>query len=71
MLPTKSVKLNLNEQAADDLDTIAKELGLTKTEVLRKGLLVMGLYAELKKNKKGALVLRNDEDKTERQLVLV
>lgn len=67
----KSVKLNLNEQAADDLDAIAQELGLTKTEVLRKGLLVMGLYAELKKSNKGALVLRNDEDKTERQLVLV
>lgn len=70
-MTTKSVKLNLNERAADDLDAIAQELGLTKTEVLRKGLLVMGLYAELKKGKKGALVLRNDEDHTERQLVLV
>lgn len=70
MANNKSVKLNLSAKAAADLETIAKELDVSKTEVLRKGLLVMGLYAEMKKEKKGSLILKNDVDRTERQLIL-
>lgn len=65
-----SVTLDLNDDVVADLDEIAKQLGITQAEVIRKGLLVMGLYAEMKRNKKGSLILKNDEEQTERQLEL-
>ena len=65
-----SVTLDLNDDAVADLDKIAEELKITRAEVIRKGLLVMGLYAEMKRNKKGSLILKNDEEQTERQLEL-
>lgn len=48
----RAVKVNLNEKASEDLKKVAKELGVTESEVLRKGLLVMELYAKLKEKEK-------------------
>jgi hypothetical protein len=44
----RAVKVSLNEKASEDLKTVAEELGISEAEVLRKGLIVMGLYAKLK-----------------------
>jgi hypothetical protein len=49
MLKSKSVKVNLNEKATSDLKTVAEQLGIPETEVLRKGLALMELYATLKR----------------------
>ena len=49
MAKVKSVKVNLNEKASSDLEAVADQLGIPATEVLRKGLAIMELYASLKK----------------------
>lgn len=73
MASKRAVKVNLNEKASEELKEIATKLGLSETEVLRKGLTVMGLYANLKQNEKesgqhGALLLQ-EGDRT-RELLL-
>ncbi|MFB2772780.1 hypothetical protein ACE1AT_26435 [Pelatocladus sp. BLCC-F211] len=69
----RSVKVSLNEKASEDLREIATELGISESEVLRKGLAVMGLYAKLKEKEKKsgestALLLK--EGDTTRELIL-
>ena len=59
MKRTHSIKVSLSEGAAEDLDNIAHSLGITKAEVLRKGLSIMQHYA-----------LKKEEDKTEPSLIL-
>lgn len=49
MPKSKSVKVNLNEKATSDLESVADQLGIPETEVLRKGLALMELYATLKR----------------------
>lgn len=49
MPKSKSVKVNLNEKATSDLKVVADQLGIPETEVLRKGLALMELYATLKR----------------------
>lgn len=49
MQTSKSVKVNLNEKATSDLKVVAEQLGIPETEVLRKGLALMELYAALKR----------------------
>ena len=66
----KTLGIELNDKAASDLSGIAKELGIPVTEVLRKGLLFMGLYAELNKSGSGSIILRNHKDKTDRELTM-
>lgn len=68
-MATRALKVNLSEQASEDLKRVARELGLTETEVLRKGLLLMGLYTKLKKDKKGSLLLREGDET--RELLIV
>ncbi|MBW4556825.1 MAG: hypothetical protein KME59_12930 [Trichormus sp. ATA11-4-KO1] len=69
----RAVKVSLNEKASEDLKEIARELGISETEVLRKGLAVMGLYAKLKENEKQgngtAAILLREGDIT-RELIL-
>lgn len=66
----RTVKVNLNESASVELRAIAEELGIPETEVLRKGLLLMRLYTDLKRDKEnpGSLLLK-DEDGV-RELVI-
>jgi hypothetical protein len=65
---TRAIKVNLSDQASEDLKAVARDLGMTETEILRKGLLVMGLYAKLKKENRGALLLQDGE--TTRELLI-
>jgi predicted transcriptional regulator len=59
----------LDEKASQALKSIAKDLGISESEVLRKGLIVMGLYAKLKKEKNKGLLLKDGENI--RELILV
>lgn len=66
----RSVKVNLNERASKDLEVVSQELGLTASEVLRKGLAVMSLYAQLKEyerstGERSGLMLREGEETRE------
>ncbi|WP_287128354.1 hypothetical protein [Candidatus Cyanaurora vandensis] len=61
----RSVKLNLSEQGSQDLKEVAQSLGLTETEVLRKGLQLVGLYTKIKKDKSGALLLKHGDTTSE------
>lgn len=67
MNKSKSVKVNLNAKASKDLAAVAHQLGIPETEVLRKGLAVMELYAKLKEQEErtgersGILLREGDE----------
>ena len=69
MAKAKSVKVNLNEKATSDLKSVSEQLGIPETEVLRKGLVLMELYATLKRKEKetgernGFLLREGDETK--------
>jgi predicted transcriptional regulator len=65
----RAIKVTLNDKASDELKEIASELGLSETEVLRKGLLVMGLYAKLKHGEQRGALLLKEGDQT-RELLL-
>lgn len=65
----RSVKVNLSEQASEDLKSVAKELGLSETDVIRKGLLIMGLYSKLRKDREGSLILKKGNE--QRELLIV
>lgn len=69
MTSKRSVKVNLNESASADLKAISEELGIPETEVLRKGLLLMRLYSELKKKENPGSFLLKDEDGTRELLI--
>ena len=58
----RSVKVNLNTKSSAELRKIAKELGMTETDVLRKGLALMSMYSEMKENEEGGqfLIKRGD-----------
>ncbi len=71
----RAVKVTLNEKASEDLRKIAKDLGLSEAEILRKGLLFMELYAKLKEKEKqpggeSTAILLKEGDKT-RELLIV
>lgn len=65
----RSIRITLNEQASENLRQIADELGISETEVMRRGLNVMSLYASIKKDKSGALIIEQGDK--QRELLLV
>jgi len=67
-MSSRSLKVNLSEQASKDLKEVARTLSLSEAEVLRKGLLIMGLYAKIREQD-GALLIR-DQQGAEQRLVL-
>lgn len=70
----RSVKVALNDKASDDLKKVSQELGISESEVLRKGLIFMGLVAKLKDKEKetgeASAILLKEGDKT-RELIIV
>lgn len=56
---SRSVSVNLNDKASDELRTVAYDLQVSESEVLRKGLAVMKVYSEAKKDdEKASLMLK-------------
>ena len=60
----------LGPKSSKELEKIAKKLGITEADVLRKGMLVMALYAKLKEDDKVILVMKDIENNTETELLL-
>lgn len=65
MTSKRSFKFNLTEKGSEDLKKLANELGITETEVLRKGLTLMSLYAKLKKDNRSGFFLKEGDDMQE------
>jgi hypothetical protein len=70
MAHTRSFKVNLNSQASEELKKTAKVLGISESEVLRRGLSIMRHYSEAReKDCDNHLILKEGEK--ERELILV
>ncbi len=64
----RPVKVNLNDQASEELKKIAQELQIPESEVLRKGLAIMQCYSQARKeDSEASLMLRSGD--TVRELV--
>lgn len=55
----RSIKVDLNDEAAQKLSKIANDLNLSEDQVVRQGLMLVGIYATLEKEG-GALIMRKD-----------
>ncbi|ACK67597.1 conserved hypothetical protein [Rippkaea orientalis PCC 8801] len=70
MSKARSFKVNLNAQASEDLSETAKALGVTESEILRRGLAVMKYYAKShQQNADSQLLLK--EGNRERELIVI
>ena len=65
----RALKVSLNQKDSEFLKEIANELGISETEVLRKGLRLMLLYAKSKESEDTNLVLENNGKKTELMII--
>jgi 3-methyladenine DNA glycosylase AlkD len=62
----KALKVSLSESDSEYLKQTSERLGITETEVLKKGLKLMLLYAESKKDCNNThLILEDNESRTE------
>lgn len=63
---SKALKISLSESDSLYLKETSQKLGITETELLKKGLKLMLLYAESKKGCNNTrLILEDDESRTE------
>ncbi len=63
---TTAIKVTFNSSDSQFLIDIAKVLGISEEDVLRKGLKLMGLYAEALKNEQNPqLILEGDKSRKE------
>ncbi|WP_013324808.1 hypothetical protein [Gloeothece verrucosa] len=60
-------KAELSSKLFEDVKKIATKLNMSESEVIRRGIAVMDLYAELKANKEKLLI---EKDGTTRELSL-
>ena len=63
----RKFKVSLGEQDSRHLKEIAENLGVSESEVMRKGLQLMALYAKTKEDKTGesSLVLKEGSESKE------
>lgn len=65
----RSFKINLSSQASEELKKTAEYLGISESEVLRRGLSIMRHYSEAKeKDGDNHLILKQGEK--ERELII-
>ena len=63
---TTAIKVTFNSSDSQFISDIAKALGISEEDVLRKGLKLMGLYAEALENKQNPkLILEGDKSRKE------
>jgi hypothetical protein len=68
---TKQLRVNLSEQDLESLQEIAQQLNLKPSEVMKKGLQLMALYAKNKEKSNGALILKTSEDDKGKELMIL
>ncbi len=66
MSTTRQFKINLTSEDSQYLKQIADQLGVSESEVIRKGLKLMSLYAKSKDpDKQSAIIFRDGENHRE------
>lgn len=68
-MATRQFRVNLSQKDSEYLKEIAKELGLTESEVIRKGLKLMALYAKTETEEDTQLILQKANE--QRPLLIV
>ena len=66
----KTHQYTLGPKSSEALKQLATKLGISEGEVIRHGIIVMALYADMKESNKKILVIKDLEDHTETELVL-
>ncbi|GEM_PF-1187330 len=69
-MAAKYNNFTLGPKSSKELQKIAKKLGITEADVLRKGMLVMALYAKFKEDDKKIIMMKDREKNTETELIL-
>ena len=68
-MATRQFRVNLSQKDSEYLKEIAKELDLTESEVIRKGLKLMALFAKTETEKDTQLILQKGNE--QRPLLIV
>ena len=66
----RTIKVTLNAPDLGNISEIAKELGVTESEVLRKGLKLMAIYHETKKDD-AKFVIEHPKEETRQELIII
>ena len=66
----RKFKVTLGSQDSVGLKDIAVKLGITESEVMRKGLQLMALYVETKDQENGQLVIKSGKEQQETRIVI-
>ena len=61
-MATRQFRVNLSQKDSEYLKEIAKELDLTESEVIRKGLKLMALYAKIEREEDAQLILQKGRE---------
>lgn len=69
--PGRKFKVSLGEQDSRHLKEIAAKLGVNESDVMRKGLQLMALYAKTKEDKTGESSLVLKEGNESKQLMIL
>ncbi len=66
----RKFKFSLNQSDSERLKDIATKLGMTESDVLRRGLKLMSLYASTEKDEKIKITIQNQEGDSKEVLVI-
>lgn len=66
----RKFRLSLGIQDSVDLKELATKLGISESEVMRKGLQLMALYMETRESKDAQLVIRKGDTEQETRIVI-
>ena len=69
-MATKQFRVNLSEQDANHLKKIADNLGISASEVIRKGLRLMSVYAQTNPIESNASLILKDGEKEKHIIVI-
>ena len=61
-MATRQFQINLSQKDSEYLKKIAKDLDLTESEVIRKGLKLMALYAKIEREEDAQLILQKGRE---------
>ena len=68
---TNQLRINLSEKDSASLKEIAEALQIKESEVLKKGLQLMVLYANTKAKKNSSLIYKTSEDETDKEVLIL
>ena len=67
---TKTIKVSLAPGDKALIEEVAEDLGISETEVLRKGLKLMAAYKKAKLSQ-SSIIIENEKEKTRQELLIL